>query len=107
MPRKRGSLQHIEINVTDLERSKDFYDGFLSWIGYSRVMDEKDIAGWSNGDNQIFLVNCEGDYGGAGFHRKRAGLNHIAFRARPREDIDRFFKDFLSARRITVLYGGL
>ncbi len=59
MTRKTGSLQHIEINVTNLETSKVFYDGFLTWIGYNRVMDEKDIAGWSNGDIQIFLVNCE------------------------------------------------
>ncbi|TMI17074.1 hypothetical protein E6H33_02620 [Candidatus Bathyarchaeota archaeon] len=106
MTRKTGSLQHIEINVTNLETSKGFYDGFLTWIGYNRVMDEKDIAGWSNGDIQIFLVNCEPHYRSAEFHRKHVGLNHVAFRASSREDVDRFFSEFLSTRRITVLYGG-
>jgi len=106
MTRKTGSLQHIEINVTNLETSKGFYDGFLTWIGYNRVMDEKDIAGWSNGDIQIFLVKCEPHYRSAEFHRKHVGLNHVAFRASSREDVDRFFSEFLSTRRITVLYGG-
>jgi len=106
MTRKRGSLQHVEINVTNLERSKGFYDDLLTWIGYSSVMDEKDIAGWSNGDIEIFLVNCEADHRRSGFHRKHVGLNHIAFTAGSREEVDRFFKDFLSTRSITVLYGG-
>ena len=104
--RQRGSIQHIQINVTDLIKSKQFYDDFLGWIGYKRIMDEKDIVGWNNGEVQIFLVECESGQRGHSFHRKRVGLNHIAFRARSREDIDTFFRDFLTRRGIAVLYGG-
>ena len=69
-------------------------------------MDEKEVVGWGNGDIQIFLVKCSSHFREVGFHRKRVGLNHIAFRAESREEVDRFHQQFLVPRRIAVLYGG-
>ena len=69
-------------------------------------MDEQDIVGWSNEDFQIFLVRCEHAYVGQGFHRKRVGLNHLAFRAGSKEEVDLFCREFLGPRKIRVLYGG-
>ncbi len=105
MVSKRGNVQHIEINISDITRSKRFYDDVLAWMGYTRILDEKEVVGWGNGNNQIFLVKCS-RFKEAGFHRKRVGLNHIAFRAESREDVDTFHQRFLVPRRITVLYGG-
>jgi catechol 2,3-dioxygenase-like lactoylglutathione lyase family enzyme len=42
---------------------------------------------------------------GAGFHRKRAGLNHVAFRVDQRGDVDRFRREFLEPRGLATLYG--
>ncbi len=61
---------------------------------------------WGNGDVQIFLVRCENQFSGSGFHRKRVGLNHVAFRAESKEEVDRFYKQFLAPKRVTVLYDG-
>ena len=41
-----------------------------------------------------------------GFHRRRVGLNHLAFWAESNEDVDRFHRQFLLPRKIQVLYGG-
>jgi len=41
-----------------------------------------------------------------GFHRRRVGLNHIAFQAKSKADVDRLHSEFLVPRSIKVLYGG-
>ena len=43
MVSKRGNIQHVEINVSDFERSKAFYRDFLEWLGYKRILGEKDL----------------------------------------------------------------
>lgn len=43
---------------------------------------------------------------GAGFHRKRTGLNHLAFRVSSKQRVDRFTREFLAPRGIVPLYGG-
>ena len=99
-------MQHIEVNVSDLATSKGFYDALLNWMGYERILDEGHVVGWGNGDVQIFLVTCRKDYREAGFHRKRVGLNHIAFHAGSKEDVDRLYHEFLIPRKVRTLYGG-
>ena len=33
----RGSINHISLTVSDLDRSTEFYDKVLNFIGYTRV----------------------------------------------------------------------
>lgn len=105
-PYKRGSIQHIELNISDPARSKPFYNNLLSWLGYRMVMDEKGVVGWTNGEAEIFLVKCDERFRSRGFHRKRIGLNHIAFRSGARDEVDKFHREFLVPRGIPALYGG-
>jgi len=105
MVSKRGNIQHIEINVSNFQKSKAFYQDFLEWLGYKRILNEKDFAGWDNGEAKIFVTYLE-RYKESGFHRRRVGLNHIAFQAKSKADVDRLHSDFLVPRSIKVLYGG-
>jgi catechol 2,3-dioxygenase-like lactoylglutathione lyase family enzyme len=105
MVSKRGSIQHVEINVSDFERSRAFYQDFLEWLGYRRTVEGKDFAGWSNGEASIFVTYLE-RYKDSGFHRRRVGLNHIAFWARSKADVDNLHSEFLVPKSIKVLYGG-
>jgi catechol 2,3-dioxygenase-like lactoylglutathione lyase family enzyme len=102
---KRGNIRHVEINVSNFERSKAFYQGFLSWVGFKQIVGGKNFAGWSNGEAGIFVTYLE-RYKDSGFHRAHVGLNHIAFRAKSKADVDRLHTEFLVPRSIKVLYGG-
>jgi catechol 2,3-dioxygenase-like lactoylglutathione lyase family enzyme len=102
---KRGNIQHVEINVSNFERSKPFYEDFLDWLGYERIVSGKDFAGWSNGEAMIFVTYLE-RYKDSGFHRRQVGLNHIAFYAKSNADVDKLHNEFLVPRSIKVLYGG-
>jgi catechol 2,3-dioxygenase-like lactoylglutathione lyase family enzyme len=105
MVSKRGSIRHVEINVSDFERSKAFYHDFLGWLGYKQIVGGKDYAGWGNGEAEIFVTYLE-RYKGSGFHRRQVGLNHIAFQAKSKADVNRLHSEFLVPRSIKVLYGG-
>jgi catechol 2,3-dioxygenase-like lactoylglutathione lyase family enzyme len=105
MVSKPGNIRHVEINVSNFEKSKAFYRDFLEWLGYKQIVGGKDFAGWGNGETEIFVTYL-GRYKESGFHRQRVGLNHISFQATSREDVDRFHSEFLVPRSIKVLYGG-
>src|SRR2546427_13058165 len=105
MVSKQGNIYHIEINVSNFERSKAFYQDFLEWLGYKRIVNGKDFAGWGNGEAGIFVTYLE-RYKDSGFHRGHVGLNHIAFQAKSKADVDRFHSEFLVSRSIKGLYWG-
>ena len=69
-------------------------------------MRHRDFEGWENGQFKIFLTKCFEPHTKFGFHRRRVGLNHFAFRAESKVDVDRFYKEFLLPRNVTVLYNG-
>src|SRR5438046_10323232 len=105
MVSKRGNIQHIEINVSNFQKSKAFYQDFLEWLGYKRILDEKDFAGWDNGEAKSFVTYLE-RYKELGFHRRGVGLNHIACEAKSKADVGRLNRACLVLRCIQVLYGG-
>ena len=101
----KGTLYHVQVNVGDPEVSLPFYRALLGYLEYRAVYDEGGVAGFSDGRSDLWLIGTAVAHGAAGFHRKRTGLNHLAFRVSGREDVDRFAEDFLGARGIPALYG--
>jgi catechol 2,3-dioxygenase-like lactoylglutathione lyase family enzyme len=100
----KARVYHVQVNVRDASRSLPFWKAVLGYLEYRTVHEEGDVAGYSNGTTDLWLIGTEGAHAGAGFHRKRAGLNHMAFRVERREDVDRFLREFLLPRRIPTLY---
>ena len=63
------------------------------------------IHGFSGRGTDIWVAAAAPEHTGSGFHRKRAGLNHVAFSVDRREDVDRFQAEFLAPRKLAALYG--
>lgn len=82
-------LHHIELYVSDLERAVEFWTPFMEKLGYEPER-------WSGGmnyfagetDPYLCLLEAPKEHLGAGYHRKRVGLNHVAFRAKSRQQVD-------------------
>ena len=49
------SVGHVCIEVSDIAKSRRFYDPFLKHLGFRTAMEEKDSVGFSNGSLSIFL----------------------------------------------------
>ncbi len=54
----------------------------------------------------VWLSQREDRFARHGYHRKRVGVNHVAFHAGSRTAVDRFYREYLKPKRIPVLYGG-
>lgn len=98
-------LHHLDLNVSDLERSQAFYARFLGRLGYESGASGRGWTTWRSGAFYITLVQTEEPYIAEGYHRKRVGVNHLAFPAPSREAVDELHA-WLMKSGITVLYGG-
>ncbi|MEO7097293.1 MAG: VOC family protein [Polyangiales bacterium] len=84
-----GSLNHISITVNDLEKSRAFYERFLSSLGYRLLFDEAGSFGFKGADGlKLFFAQAHKDRQGEAFDRYRVGLHHLAFNAPDRAFVD-------------------
>jgi len=74
-----GQLHHIELYVSSLEVSLQFWKPLLERFAYI------EYQAWDNGrsykldDTYIVFVQAEESLVAAGYDRRRVGLNHLAF----------------------------
>jgi len=61
---------------------------------------------WQKEGTRIILAQCPKRFLPDGYHRKRIGLNHIAFRASSRGAVDELYRNYLLPNKIPTLYGG-
>jgi len=100
----KAFVYHIQVNVLDAAVSLPFYRDLLHYLEFQCVHDDARVAGYSDGRTSIWLVETASAYTAPGFHRKRTGLNHIAFRVPHRTDVDRVTEEFLAPRGLVPLY---
>lgn len=99
----KGLLHHLEIYVSDLERSAEFWGWFLEELGYNTFQKWDGGQSWRLGDTYIVFVQTEDRFLDISYHRCRVGLNHLAFQAASREHVDDMTNK-LKGKGITILY---
>ena len=100
----KAQVYHFQINVQETSRSLPFYKALFGYLEYRTVYETDAMAGFSGRGSDIWVIGTEPAHAGHGFHRKRPGLNHVAFRVERREEVDRFRDEFMSPRRLPPLY---
>jgi catechol 2,3-dioxygenase-like lactoylglutathione lyase family enzyme len=88
MTGKAGLIHHIEINVSNMERSSQFWGWFLNEIGYELFQKWDEGISWKLGDTYLVFVQTGDRYLSDSYHRCRVGLNHLAFHAESRQQVD-------------------
>jgi catechol 2,3-dioxygenase-like lactoylglutathione lyase family enzyme len=82
-------LDHVTIGVSDIERSKRFYDQALRPLGIERLYaDGPNAAGYGAAPKAFFWVSLR--------DASQTGA-HVAFTAQDRETVDRFHQAALAA----------
>ena len=102
---KDGSIEHLDISVSDLQRSGEFWAAFLKDLGYRELAKSATGWSWTNDESTVFLLQAEPEYLQPPYHRKRLGLNHLAFGVMGAKEVDAFAAR-LKERNIPLLYGG-
>ncbi|PZG14551.1 VOC family protein [Nonomuraea aridisoli] len=90
--RVRGGLHHVEIWVPDLGRAVGSWRWLLEALGHTLYQDWSDGRSWRLGETYIVLEQSPART--ADHHdRLRPGLNHLAFHAGTREEVDTLVKE--------------
>ena len=107
MIKPRG-LAHVNINVTDLERSEKFYREIIGLKPAGRVQGRVVWMNWGqHGKAELFFHDIAlylVPHGQAENYRKRPGLNHVAFELESREAVLKA-TDWLIEKGVKVLKG--
>lgn len=100
----KASFNHIYTNVQNL----DFYKELLTFLEFQPVYEYPDGSGFgmTDGHAVMWFMKVDPKFVDRGFHRKAVGLNHLAFSVSKKEDVDRFYKEFVQTKELPVLYGG-
>lgn len=99
----RGAIHHVELYVSDLQNSVTFWGWLLGELGYTDYQAWPEGRSWILSGTYIVLVQTPPDQIGAGYHRRRTGLNHIAFQVESRQAVDDVTAQ-LRERGVEVLY---
>lgn len=98
-----GALHHVELYVSDLQRSAQFWEWLLKELGYQLYQQWPSGMSWGLGATYIVFVQTEDAYLDPPYHRCRTGLNHLAFHSGTRANVDRLTEE-LKQRGYRLLY---
>lgn len=97
-------LSHIDIYVSDYAKTIRFYDKILIPPGWKRLVCQKSHTAYSDGVMKIVFGPTTEKYLQHGYHRKRIGMNHLAFYAPTKETVDQIYETVLNVDGIECLY---
>jgi len=100
---RRAVVDHIEIYVSNLDRSTAFWGWLLERLGYSLYQSWPAGRSWRRGSTYLVFVQAPHDTLAAGYDRRRIGLNHLAFQATSTAQVDELTIE-LRKQRVRVLY---
>ena len=99
-----GTLHHIEVNVADLEKTVAFWKWLLTEkFDYSIFQSWESGISFKYGHTYLVFVQTEGRFLQNPFHRKNAGLNHIAFHCNSQGFVDALTRE-LEQKNMSILY---
>src|SRR5208282_6261147 len=96
----RGSISHIALTVSDLERSAAFHDRVFEFMSFKRVEVPESTQqamktrhkSWVGPGYSISIRPSKGEFAHRLHDRNAPGFNHMAFYAEDRSDIDAMYK---------------
>jgi catechol 2,3-dioxygenase-like lactoylglutathione lyase family enzyme len=96
-------LHHVEIYVSNLEKSVEFWGWLLTELGYEQYQKWELGISWKCQETYLVFVQAEERFLDVPYHRCRVGLNHLAFHATSREQVDEI-TEILIKKQIRILY---
>ena len=99
----KGVIHHVEIYVSDLKKTIEFWSWFLEELGYDVFQKWDSGISWQLDETYIVFVQTEERFLDVPYHRSRVGLNHLAFHAASRRHVDDITQK-LKVMGVTILY---
>ncbi len=101
MPAING-IAHIQLTVSNMERSVPFYETLLHSLEMVTLIKTSEYFYCIGGKTGVAISPAAPEHAAGGFNQCRPGLHHICFRARSREDVDGIHAVALSLGAIII-----
>ncbi|MEX0644205.1 MAG: VOC family protein [Parvularculaceae bacterium] len=98
-----NGMAHVILTAGDYRKSTAFYRKLLPFLGMTIVLDSDDMLYGVGGRTALGVRPPAPEHDGARFVQSRAGLHHLCFRAREREDVDALH-EFLLKERTKIVH---
>lgn len=82
-------LHHVELYVSDLHKSLKAWDWLLTELGYTVYQQWDEGRSYRFNTTYLVFVQTETAHLDPPYHRKKTGLNHLAFHAESLEQLER------------------
>ena len=82
-----GVIDHVNLPVSDLKRSKPFYDAVTAALGLELFAADDEAAGYGNGNWNFGIVQSDSPI----------PAMHLAFEASSRDAVDAFYRAAINA----------
>lgn len=99
----KGLLHHVELYVSDLPTSITFWGWLLEELGYEPFQEWESGKSWKLGETYLVFVQADEAFLDIPYHRRRVGLNHLAFHADSRQQVDELTRK-LEEKGVPILY---
>ncbi|HEX7927197.1 MAG TPA: VOC family protein [bacterium] len=83
-----NGIAHVMLTVRNVAKSRPFYVALLEHMGLTKVIDSPEYVYYVGGRTAVGLRPASPEHVNAPFQQGHAGLHHVCFRAREREDVD-------------------
>lgn len=81
-------VDHIVIRVSDLARSRAFYECLFEFLGFEVLGDYGDTVGWTNKKTRFWIGQADAEGAKRKYRIGDVGFHHYAFELRSRADVD-------------------
>lgn len=81
-------IDHLAIRVSDLERSKQFYDRLLGFLGFVREWEFGEVVGWNNWETMFWITQADPEGMGHAHRTGDIGYHHYAFELESAAQVD-------------------
>ena len=98
-----NGVAHIQLTVTNVARSKEFYRPLLGLFEMQVLIDTETYFYCIGSRTGIAIAEIDPKHAGDRFDQRRVGLHHLCLRAREREQIDEIH-DFAVTLGATVVH---
>jgi len=95
-----NGIAHIQLTVSDPDRCLPFWEELCHFLEMKTLIRGEDVLYCIGSRTGVLVRGAPPEKRGEAFDQDRAGLHHLCFRARAREDVDavhRFLVDRLDA----------
>ncbi len=90
-----NGIAHVQLTVTDMARSRPFYKTLLHSLEMVTLRDTDTYFYCIGGRTGVAIAPAAPELVSDAFDQGRAGLHHLCFRARSREDVDAIYQTAL------------